>query len=1392
MKQSVPYCLGLDTGVENAGHAAIDENFNILKYRHKKEIGVTQFRKADTAQSRRTFRAARRRYHHRKWRLKQFEKYMAPYFAEQGIDYQEYFRAFHNSWVSPKDPHRKQLRFNTELNRYPTRYHAMAALIENDKDLPTDPAKKLELIFEVIHPLIKYRGHFLDFEEVESFRVSELNYQSTLNELNEKLQKVGSETEHKATFSISTSNASKIESVINNPNHSNDEKCDQLKELLTVSSLNSKDKQINNRIKETISQLIVGKNISSINKLQELFNYHDDIQVLDPDKGTFKKFKDFSFGDSDVQDKLDAMRNVYSVNSIALLDCLYKIYRQIKLKDLVPFSKKKVESYDIFQKQLKKYKAVLKTIPNPKTVAYLKQQLNEYLYFKRRSSGSIDYTTFIKNIRQGTKSLKPYDGKNKYAHDILEDIKKGSFLRKQRSLDNGNIPHQIMQLELRRIIETQSKVPGFEWLAKNDQTNDHEKYNLERFIDFRAPYYVGPLDKDHSSEFSWVCFKDNKKIPLTIWNFDERIDFGKTINNFIRRMTATDTYLLGEAVLPASSLLYQKYEVLNELNKIKIQGKNISVKEKQALYNDLFVRAEDDSNKVKLSSVCHYLNAHFEKYHNDLKPNQIKGVSGGTKFNSFLSTYHDLKQSITDLIDDPKWQDDIEAIIEILTVFNKDTVQIKKDEISKLRIAQSKSFPLDKIARKQYKGWGHLSKKLLVELKSNGALKDKKNHSILDILWLTNYNFNQIINWQEFKKQINQFNREFTEGETRQAKINRILQYSRISPYDARSIRQLIAIVDDYVKFNHRSPQMIALEFARGKETNANNAPKYVRIERLLKNTVAKIEWDQRLKKEFKSFKSTKKQKDFGIKEYLYFTQNGKDIYDGKSINIDELDNYDIDHIFPKSTGFRDDSIDNKALTSAHNNRAVKKNKPAIQVFARQKAFWKYLNDCRLISDKKYKRLTFDWTSKEADEHQKLGMMARSLVDTRAVTKITTQILTELYPETKIVAVNANLSKQLRNKFHLPKVRDVNDYHHAVDAYLAAFDAVYMWKLYPTLRPLLDYNDHLFAKDVKDIDLSKFGFASLFDSKNEVEVIVNKYGEIVGNRSQIVKKLKSLANPKWISVIYRHSEKGNKGGALFKQTINKANNSKKAINLKRNLDPSLYGYYCTPFSKYMMLIKYDEKYKVVNVPNGFNIKNKATTDKLIKQQCGASNYRILINRLLPFTMAQNIAKVGKERFEMHYLINSADGPTNYDQLWLPEKTMGLLEELNKNSNNICQVSNVIKKLNYIFTDICKYISIRIPMVSTKQDGWKILLDNKASFIKAGDHKEDVLNKYSDIVGLLKAAHADSGRFYSSNAKLLNFTGKLGYSRSWPLNDETQLIFTSPACLHKKYVRLGDL
>lgn len=85
------------------------------------------------------------------------------------------------------------------------------------------------------------------------------------------------------------------------------------------------------------------------------------------------------------------------------------------------------------------------------------------------------------------------------------------------------------------------------------------------------------------------------------------------------------------------------------------------------------------------------------------------------------------------------------------------------------------------------------------------------------------------------------------------------------------------------------------------------------------------------------------------------------------------------------------------------------------------------------MSNKKYNNLVREKYSEDDIN----GFINRQLVETRQIIKHVANII-ENYYDTKVIYLKANLSHNYRERYELFKFRELNDYHHAHDAYLAA------------------------------------------------------------------------------------------------------------------------------------------------------------------------------------------------------------------------------------------------------------------------------------------------------------------------------------------------------------------
>ena len=847
------YYVGLDIGTSSIGWSIMDENYHLLKKKHKKTMGVTLFNEGQTAADRRGFRTTRRRLSRRKWRLKLLEEFFDPYIAE--ID-PTFFKRLKDSNISPRDPNKKyqgSLLFPDKkdsnfYDEYPTIYHLRNALMTQDKQFD------LREIFIAVHHIVKYRGNFLNDTSVNSFNVSKIDLQSDLEEINSLAK----------NWEINLEHVDELEKLLLNFDIKKLDKQREAKKLLTSSAKDKEKTKRNKQIAEQLSKAISGYKFKLDVLLQKDVENQNDWN--------------FSLSDEGIDDKLASLEANMEKSEFELVGIVKEIHDWLALNEIVPngqsLSASMIEKYDAHQKQLKLYKDIIQKV-NLKDAKTLKQAYASYIS-KKKAGKVFTKDDFVKAV---SKIFKNYEELPE-VKELQEAISKDDFMPKQRTAANGVIPHQLHQKELDMIIENQSKY--YPWLAElnpNKKRSHIAKYKLDELVAFRVPYYVGPMieknetNKNNNAKFAWMVRKESGAI--TPWNFDEKVDRNQSAEKFIKRMTTKDTYLLGEDVLPDNSLLYQKFKVLNELNKIKVNDKKLSVSEKQEIFNNLFT-------KMKTVTV-NKLQGHLESTGKYLTKPTISGLSSSDRFNSSLSSYLKFKELFGDKIDDPKYTSDFEKIIEWATVFEDNKIFMTKlDEIEWLSKEDK-----NKLKGLRYQGWGRLSQKLLT------GILDSNGQRIIDRLWNTNNNLMQIVTDNEIEQQIAEYNADIMKATT----VEDILADAYTSPQNKKAIRKVMKVIDDIQNIMGYAPEAISIEFTRRNEESKRTNSRIEKIKALYKEIADEIV-DASLLNELENVSDNKELKD---KLYLYFTQLGRDMYTGKRISIDNLNNYDIDHILPSS-----------------------------------------------------------------------------------------------------------------------------------------------------------------------------------------------------------------------------------------------------------------------------------------------------------------------------------------------------------------------------------------------------------------------------------------------------------------------------------------------------------
>lgn len=992
------YFLGLDLGTGSLGWAVTNENYEIIRAHGKALWGVRLFESAKTAEERRGFRTARRRLDRRNWRIELLQGIFSEEISK--IDPGFFLRMKESKYVSedkrdsmgncPSLPYAlfvdKDFTDKEYHKKFPTIYHLRQWLM-NTAETPD-----IRLVYLALHHMMKHRGHFLLSGNIENIK----EFDATFNQFIECVKK--EDLDFKLTPDEESLEA--IEVILRNTDLTKTAKKSQLIKILNARSVCEK----------ALLNLIAGGTA----KLSDIFG-NSEFDNLERSK--------ISFSDNTYDDYAGTVESDLGEQFI-IIEMAKAVYDWSVLADILgdhqSISDAKVTLYEKHKKDLRYLKDLVK------------ENLDSQVYkeiFVKTDEKLENYSAYIGMTKVNGKKV-PLAGKQcskdkfysflkKHVLSALGDlpeteylkteIEKGSFLPKQVIKDNGVIPYQIHLHELDQIIRNlQSRIP----LLKEQGDK------IRQIFTFRIPYYVGPLNgiTKGGKTTNWMirnAGKENEKIYP--WNFDEVVNIEASAEQFIRRMTNKCTYLIHEDVLPKNSLLYSKFMVLNELNNLRLNGEPVSVELKQKIYEELF----QHSRRVTQKKLKDYLKRTGVIAKEDIANLDITGIDGD--FKASLTAYHDFKAKLTDC---DLSQEDKENIILNITLFGEDKKLLKK-RLTKLYPKLSEN-QIKGLCMLTYNGWGRLSRAFLEGITAP-APETGEAWTIIRTMWETNDNLMQILSDKY------QFT-EAVESENGKDEINGIsydlVNQLYVSPAVKRQIWQTLQIVKELCKVMGMPPKRVFVEMAREKaESKRTESRQKILIDLYKKCKSEERDWINELSNtEASSLRSDKL--------YLYYTQKGRCMYSGDVIELDELwDNnkYDIDHIYPQSK-VMDDSLDNRVLVKKTYNAEKTDEYPIHEnIRSKMKPFWKALLDGGFITKEKYNRLT---RSTGFEPAELAGFIERQLVETRQGTKAVASILKQVLPDTEIVYVKAKTASQFRQEFKLIKVREMNDLHHAKDAYL--------------------------------------------------------------------------------------------------------------------------------------------------------------------------------------------------------------------------------------------------------------------------------------------------------------------------------------------------------------------
>ena len=439
------------------------------------------------------------------------------------------------------------------------------------------------------------------------------------------------------------------------------------------------------------------------------------------------------------------------------------------------------------------------------------------------------------------------------------------------------------------------------------------------------------------------------------------------------------------------------------------------------------------NKKVSAKNIENYLLLSGKCTKEEIKDNPLGGYDAQVGLKANMSSYFVFKDKFGEMVDQKP------EMFEKIILWH--TLNTDKNLVEKMILDNYGEIPEIKQNVKWIKGltsfkeFGKLSHKLLCETYGASDPITGEVYTVLNRLYHTNCNFNQVLYEPSFGigEAIENANRGLGQTVTYDDVAGLY-----VSPMVRRGIWQALQMADEYVKAVGRAPDKIFVEVTRQDGEKGDKGRTFSRKKKLfdlyknigkdckdIEDLIAELNHesvtDSRLRQE---------------RLYLYFMQLGRCAYTGDRIDLEDLvsDKYDVDHIVPRAIT-KDDSLDNKVLVKRVKNAEKTDQYPLPYGFTNQQGFWKMLKAKDLMSEKKYLALT---RTKPLGEEDFREFVNRQIVVTSQMVKAIAELLKRKYESqgTKIVYSKATNVDRFKQKYDIVKCRETNDLHHARDAYL--------------------------------------------------------------------------------------------------------------------------------------------------------------------------------------------------------------------------------------------------------------------------------------------------------------------------------------------------------------------
>ena len=1158
------YFLGLNMSTKAVGWCITDPQYNLLRKRGKDLWGVRLFDEANSCQERRSMRISRRMKQRRKDRIDYVKKTFAD--AINKVDPDFYSRLndsfYHMEDKSVEQPYSlfadPDYTDKEYYEQYPTIFHLRSELIHSDE--PHD----VRLVYLAVLNIFKHRGNFLSAnlssdDEMPSF------------------ESIYAEIVDRSINLTSSADVDGVKAFLASDNISDSRRSDEIADILGITK----------KLPEAgVIKLMCGLK----GTLSKIFPEH----TFDEET---KKYS-LSFRDSDYEDKEEQMRSFLNDEEFEYITLIKQAHDWGVLANIMKgeeyISDGMVISYEKHKADLalikllykkydpKSYNAMFRTMGKASYSSYVGSVNSDLEKARRSGDPKKDEELFKKLIADVTKMETEHPDDVDVAF-VLDELKNGTFLPKQRTKNNSVIPYQVNLRELKKILANAKNYLPF--LNKVDDTGLDASERLIQLFSFQIPYYIGPLYNDGKHN-AWVVRKEMGKVYP--WNFEQKVDVKASSEAFIQNLVGECTYLPGEKVLPKCSLLYEKYMVLNEINKLRVNGAPISPDVKKGIFNDLFCRYK----KVTLKRVADYLIK--QGYY---KKEDIADISGiGDEFSTSLKNRQKWCEIFGTKTLTYAQEQIAEKVIYWSTIYG-DARSMLKEQVEQEFGDIFNDVQIHKICMFRVQGWGKLSEAFLKLIGEKMFAKDDRPLTLIDRMWEENVNVMECLGTEYTYLDAVQSADVSSTGRKTDIEYEDLRELYISAPV-RRMLWQTIQVIRELVGVMGHDPKRIFIEVDKDADMVNKNQRASNRKEQLLalykKHKDKRRDWV----KEITDIQPVSR---FLSKRlYLYYMQQGRCMLTGEPIRLEELfddERYNIDHIYPKQLVVDENIEKNLILVSTNANRKKGNIYPlSPQIRGKQFSFWKKLCSEGFITKEKYERLI---RSTPFTDDELAAFIGSQTTDTRQGTKVITNLCRRSFPETEVCHVRASAVSNFRQQFKLLRCSDLNNLWRAQDSYLNIVVGNCLYVKF-TKSPINYIRNSRNAPQKNKYHMGKI-FAGPIERDGETawDTEENKTIETVRVVMSKVSPLTTMMN------YTRH-------GALWKRTFHsakKAGSGTGYIPVKstdeRLLDMSKYGGYSNYAGAYFFLVEHTKKNRRIRTIETMPLymMDKCSTEKEILDYC---------------------------------------------------------------------------------------------------------------------------------------------------------------------------------------------